>query len=157
MQRPAALLIVLGLCAGLALAADRDVLLRQAAATGRNQSAVVDGQTLQVIHLGQDAACARVAIVGRAGPISNFSVCGDAVQERQATVTAWVDDAAARAFLHRVVLLARRYGSSSGLDENGFRIRVLALGPAGAACQTFEVQVMSDEALTHLERLKDCS
>jgi hypothetical protein len=153
----AAILIGLGLWGGQALAADRDALLRQAAATGRNQRAVVDGQTLQVIHLGEDANCSRLAIVERAGGITNFSLCGDAVQERQGPVAAWIDDTGARAFAHRVVLLARRYGSSSGLDENGFRIRVLDLGPAGAACHNFELQVLSDDALTHLERIRDCS
>jgi hypothetical protein len=156
-RRSAAILIGLGLWAGQANAVDRDAVLRQAAATGRNQRVVVNGQTLQVIHLGQDANCSRLAIVGRAGRITNFSLCGDALQERPGPVAAWIDDADARAFAHRVVLLARRYGSSSGLDENGFKIRVLDLGPAGAACHNFELQVLSDEALTHLERLRDCN
>ena len=157
MRSSAAILIGLGLWAGQALAADREALLRQVAATGRNQSAVVNGQALQVIHLGQAANCSRLAIVERAGRITNFSLCGETLQERQGPVAAWIDDAGARAFTHRVVLLARRYGNSSGLDENGFKIRVLDLGPAGAACHNFELQVMSDEARTHLERLRDCN
>jgi hypothetical protein len=154
-KRPAALLLALAIAG--AHAAEPEALIRRVAGSGINLATSRDGKSLQLVSLGSLQACAGVAEVSDQGAIRNFRVCDGAVTEREQPVPSWNASEASRAFVHRVVLLARRYGFSSGLDDQGYRIRVKAQGPVGAKCQNFELQVLADEALTHWERLRDCS
>jgi len=69
----------------------------------------------------------------------------------------WPDTEATRAFRQRVIDLALLYGSSSGIDPNGFKIEARIIDGRERGCALAEVATTFAGAPVRLDRLPACA
>jgi hypothetical protein len=137
-------------CAG-----DTDGLLRQAIES-RASVASAAGDKTRAVYLDTLGDCAFAALVHAQGRIENFSACAGTLSRRNVSPSSWPDTPATREFRERVVYLALLYGTSSGIDPNGFKIRATLTGAGADACKIAEVATIADHALVRLDMLPAC-
>jgi hypothetical protein len=138
-------------CAG-----DTDALLSQAIEARATVVSTAAGDKTSAVYLDTLGDCAFAALVRAQGQIENFSVCAGTSSRRNVSLPPWPDTPAAREFRERVVYLALLYGTSSGIDPNGFKIRARLTEGVSDACKIAEVATIADHALVRLDMLPAC-
>jgi hypothetical protein len=137
-------------------AAEADAMLRAAIETRMTVATSAGDEKLSAVFLDTAGNCAFAALVHAHGEIENFSVCDKVVARRNVSPPPWPDTAASREFRERVVYLALLYGTSSGIDPNGFKIRARLTEVPADACKIAEVATIADNALVRLDLLPAC-
>jgi hypothetical protein len=137
-------------------AADTDSMLRQAIESRATVASGVGSEKISAVFLDNSNDCAFAALVHARGPIENFSFCQGAMSKRNVSPPPWPDTPAAREFRGRVIYLALLYGTSSGIDPNGYKIRATLTGASSETCKIAEVSTSVDHALVRLDLLPAC-
>jgi len=137
-------------------AADADAMLRQAIESRATVASGAGGEKISAVFLDNSGDCAFAALVYARGPIENFSVCHGAMSKRNASPPPWPDTSASREFRERVIYLALLYGTSSGIDPSGYKIRATLTGASSETCKIAEVSTSVDHALVRLDLLPAC-
>jgi hypothetical protein len=147
--------LLLAVAAPAFCAGDTDALLRHAIEARATVVSTAAGDKTSAVYLDTAGDCAFAALVAQ-GQIENFSVCAGTSSRRNVSLPPWPDTPAAREFRERVVYLALLYGTSSGIDPNGFKIRARLTDGVSDACKIAEVATIADHALVRLDMLPAC-
>ena len=135
---------------------DADTLLRQAIEARATIVSAAAGEKTRAVFLGSAGPCAFAALVRGPSAIENFSVCDGTLTRRSVSPSPWPDTPASREFRQRVIDLALIYGSSSGIDPNGYKISARLAEARSETCKIAEVSTLVDHALVRLDLLPAC-